>query len=351
MKNILLIIPFLFFYSCENREISTEKTKDTPSIMTNQSEKTGRSIVFYNVENLFDTKHDPQKNDKDFTPFGEYQWDEERYQDKLEHISEAINMIDEKPVLIGLAEVENYKVLEALIRTDEMTDINYKFVHYESPDRRGIDCALLYDADLFKVISSKKIPVKMPNNDRFVTRDILHVFGEFNDGTKTHVFVNHWSSRREGEKETEPRRVQAASILRENVDVILQNDSDANIIILGDFNDYPTNKSLHKILRAKEAGYESGDDLINLLFEEQLDGEGTSVHQREWNVLDQIIISQAVYDKKSGLGIEDNDAEILDDDELIFTYKDGGSKPSSTYGGRKYYGGYSDHLPVYIVLK
>ncbi len=346
MRFITPLFLFTLLYSCEVGEI-----QDKSHNMAENIQKSGRSIVFYNVENLFDTKHDPQKDDEDFTPYGEYQWDEERYQDKLEHISEAINMIDHKPVLIGLAEVENYKVLEALIETDEMAEVNYKFVHYESPDRRGIDCALLYDADLFKVIRSEKIPVKMPNDDHFATRDILHVFGEFNDGTKTHVFVNHWSSRREGEKETEPRRIQAAEILRSKVDVILKNDPFANVMIIGDFNDYPTNKSLHEILRAKEAGFENGDDLINLLFEEQIAGEGTSVHQREWNVLDQIIISQAIYDNKSGLGIEDNDAEILDEEELIYTYKDGGSKPSSTYGGRKYYGGYSDHLPVYVVLK
>lgn len=319
--------------------------------MPDKTQKSGKSIIFYNVENLFDTKHDPHKNDEDFTPDGEYQWNEERYQHKLEQISDAINMIDEKPVLIGLAEVENYKVLEALIRTKGMTDINYKFVHYESPDRRGIDCALLYDSEQFEVIRSENIPVKMPNNERFVTRDILHVFGKFNDGSSTHTFINHWSSRREGRKETEPRRVQAAGVLRSKVDVILKNDPFANILIIGDFNDYPTNKSLKDILQAKEAGFENGNDLINLLYEEQVNGEGTSVHQREWDVLDQIIISQSIYDNKSGIGIKDNDAEILDEEELIFTFKDGGSKPRATYGGKKYYGGYSDHLPVYIVLK
>ncbi len=343
------LLPFLLVSSL--LACGSNETIDKSKNMINNTKKTGRSIVFYNVENLFDTKHDPHKNDESFTPDGEYHWDEERYLDKLNHISKAINFIDEKPVLIGLAEVENYKVLEALIRTGELAEINYKYVHYDSPDRRGIDCALLYDADLFSVIRSEKIAVKMPNNDHFSTRDILHVFGEFNDGAKTHVFVNHWSSRREGEKETEPRRIRAAEILREKVDVILKNDPLANIIIIGDFNDYPTNKSLHEVLRAKEAGFENNDDLINLLYDEQINGEGTSVHHREWNVLDQIIISQAIYDGKSGIGIEDNDAEILDEEELIYTYKDGGTKPSSTYGGRKYYGGYSDHLPVYIVLK
>ena len=346
MKIGSILLTFILFSSCD-----TVETQDNLTFMEDHTMKTNRSIVFYNVENLFDTKNDPHKNDEDFTPSGVYNWDEERYQDKLEHISDAINMIDEKPILIGLAEVENYKVLEALIRTEGMAKINYKFVHYESPDRRGIDCALLYDADQFNVIRSEKIGVKMPNNEDFATRDILHVFGEFNDGSKAHVFVNHWSSRREGEKETEPKRLRAAEILRSKVDAILKNDANANIIIIGDFNDYPTNKSLHEVLRAKEAGFENGDDLINLLYDEQIAGEGTAVHRREWDVLDQIIISQAIYDNKSGVGIKNNDAEILAEDELIFTYNDGGSKPSATYGGRKYYGGYSDHLPVYIVLK
>ncbi|HIP32062.1 MAG TPA: hypothetical protein EYG86_04820 [Crocinitomicaceae bacterium] len=351
-----LIIPFcllVLFTGCE----LVEEIKDNNSNMEENSNRnstsnvSGRSVVFYNVENLFDTENDPRTNDDDFTPSGYLNWDDERYETKLKNISEAINLIDEKPVLIGLAEIENHKVLEALIETPGMTKINYKYVHFNSPDRRGIDVALLYDADAFEVIESEKIAVKLPNNRGFNTRDILHVFGEFNGGAKTHVFINHWSSRREGQKETEHKRVRAATILREEVDKILENDKDANIIIIGDFNDYPDNESLNKVLQAKEAGYDNEGDLINLLFDEHENGEGTAVYQREWSVLDQIIISQAVYDQKSGLGIENQDAEILRERTLIYTYRDGGQKPSATYGGRKYYGGYSDHLPVYIVLK
>ena len=352
MKINSLYILLLLFTSCENMEnIEDGEPVDNQPTMSITKEFSNRSVVFYNVENLFDTKDDPHKDDIDFTPNGEYLWDEERYQTKLEKISEAINFIDETPILIGLAEIENYKVLEALIQTKGMTDVNYDFVHFESPDKRGIDCALLYDEDAFKIISTEKISITLSYNKNFATRDILHVFGELDGGVKTHVFVNHWSSRREGTSETEHKRLKAAEILRENVDRIIEDDPNANIIIIGDFNDYPTNKSLHKVLRAKEAGYENNDDLINLLYDEQMNGEGTSVYQREWDVLDQVIISQSIYDNKSGLGIKNNDAEILDEDKLIYTYNDGGSKPSSTYGGRKYYGGYSDHLPVYIILK
>ena len=338
--------------SCENIEdIKSNTTMEDQSNSQLATNVIGRSVVFYNVENLFDTQNDPRTNDDDFTPSGYYNWDEERYETKLNHIAEAINLIDHKPVLIGLSEIENHKVLEALIETPGMTDVNYKYVHFNSPDRRGIDVALLYDQDAFTVIDSEKLPVELANNRNFHTRDILHVFGEFKGGVKTHVFVNHWSSRREGQRETEHKRVRAATVLREKIDAILSKDADANIIIIGDFNDYPDNKSLHQVLRAKEAGYEGEGDLINLLFDEHANGEGTAVHHREWSVLDQIIISQAIYDQKSGLGIAGQDAEILRENKLIYTYKDGGQKPSSTYGGRKYYGGYSDHLPVYIVLK
>ena len=355
MKNFIIALSVIATVSsCE----LAEEIKDNNSTMEDNNESSqlatnvsGRSIVFYNVENLFDTKNDPRTNDDDFTPYGEYRWDEERYEKKLGRISEAINMIDEKPILIGLSEIENHNVLEALIETPGMTDVNYKYVHFNSPDRRGIDVALLYDQDAFEVIDHEKIAVTIPGSDHFKTRDILYVHGSFSGDVEAHVFVNHWSSRREGQQESDHKRVRAATILREKVDNILSKNSAANIIIIGDFNDYPDNKSLNSVLRAKEAGYENDDDLINLLFDEHEDGEGTSVHQREWSVLDQIIISQAIYDRKSGLGIENQDAEILRENKLIYTYNDGGQKPSATYGGRRYYGGYSDHLPVYIVLK
>ena len=312
----------------------------------------GRPVVFYNVENLFDVKNDPHTNDDEFTPYGYKAWDEERYETKLERIEEALSEFRKPPLLIGLAEVENRAVLKDLVKEGDFDQTNYGIAHFDSPDRRGIDVALLYDEDAFTMINSTKLRVRLANNQNFATRDILYVQGELADGVHTHVFVNHWSSRREGQSETEYKRLEAAQTLRKKVDEILKRDVDANIIIMGDFNDHPTDKSLQTILRAKESGYEGEGDLINLLYDEHQNGEGTSVHRGDWAVLDQIIISQAIYDKRSGMGIEGNDAQILRNGDLIFKNRSTGQeKPNATYGGRKYYGGYSDHLPVYIILK
>lgn len=342
--------------SCGEGTITNDKSDKR--IVENQSTNyetmntfSGRSVVFYNVENLFDTKYDARIDDEDFTPDGFKQWDQERYDTKLERIVDALSQFDQPPLLIGLAEIENRKVLQDLANTGNFGTINYGIAHFDSPDRRGIDVALLYDQDVFTVIESSKLRIKMEDDPNFATRDILYVEGELTGGVKTHVFVNHWSSRREGQFETEPRRVEAALTLREKVDEILKQDANANILILGDFNDHPDDKSLQTVLRAKESGFEGEGDLINLLFDEHTHGEGTAVFQDDWAVLDQIIISQAVYDGKSGLGIQGKDAEIIKKEELLFTNRGNGEqKPNATYGGNKYYGGYSDHLPVYIIL-
>jgi predicted extracellular nuclease len=343
-------------FSCGDGNLGADLLEEINQHQTinndNMSAFSGRPVVFYNVENLFDTKNDPRTNDEDFTPYGYKEWDEERYETKLDRIEDALSEFQKAPLLIGLAEIENRAVLKDLVKEGDFGQTNYGIAHFDSPDRRGIDVALLYDEDAFTVINSAKIRVRLANNPRFATRDILYVEGELSGGVHTHVFVNHWSSRREGQKETEHKRLEAAETLRKKVDEILEQDADANIIILGDFNDHPTDKSLQAVLRAKESGYEGEGDLINLLFDEHQNGEGTSVHRGDWAVIDQIIISQAIYDKRSGLGIKGNDAEILRDSDLIFRNRSTGEeKPNATYGGRKYYGGYSDHLPVYIILK
>ncbi len=351
-KYIVLCASTALIISCGEGSIGgdlTDRLQQNES--KNMSEFAGRAVVFYNVENLFDTKNDPRTDDEDFTPSGDNRWDEERYHTKLERIVDALSEFEKPPLMIGLAEIENRAVLEDLIMEGEFKNTNYAIAHFDSPDRRGIDVALIYDQSAFKLVKSYKMPVKMDDNPNFVTRDILYVEGELSGGIKTHVFVNHWSSRRGGELKTEPRRVEAAKILREKVDEILVADEDANIIILGDFNDHPTDKSLKDALHAKESGYEGKGDLINLLFDEHINGEGTSVYDNDWAVLDQIIISQAIYDGKSGLSVKGKDAEIIRREELIFKNRSTGhEKPNATYGGRKYYGGYSDHLPVYIIL-
>ena len=317
--------------------------------MTELSSFKHRAIVFYNVENLFDTQDNPHTEDDAFTPEGYKAWDNTRYNTKLDRLSSVINLFKSPPLFIGLAEVENRAVLKDLVQETHHKD--YGIVHFDSPDKRGIDCALLYDKNAANIIESYTLTVELENDWDFVTRDILCVHAQLGDGVECHLFVNHWSSRREGKYATEHKRIAAAKTLRNQIDDIFALDPRANIIVMGDFNDHPDDDSLEYMLRAKEAGHAKGDDLINLLYDEHAEGEGTSVYKGDWAVLDQIIVSRSIYDEQSGLGIISNDAEIIKKDDLLFTYRSGDQKPAATYGGKKYYGGYSDHLPIYIALK
>ncbi|UCG28258.1 MAG: hypothetical protein JSV24_02540, partial [Bacteroidales bacterium] len=237
MKFICWLILFLLLV----QEVSGQERKIADEFL----------IVFYNVENLFDTENDPAILDDEFTPDSEKMWDAERYEKKLDDIAEVLGSIRKRdlPEIIGLCEVENRKVLEDLINAKKLRREEFGIVHQDSPDARGIDVALLYRKERFKILAQKVLPVDFPF-DTIRTRDILYVKGETGDPETFHVFVNHWSSRTEGDKTTERRRIYAAVSLRKSVDSILNFEPDAKIIIMGDFNDEPTNMSLHTVLNA-----------------------------------------------------------------------------------------------------
>lgn len=346
MKKISFIFCAVVLLSCS---IDNESINKSPKDLgTTESPLEARSVVFYNVENLFDIYDDPIKDDDDFTPTGYKKWDQKKYDLKLDRISDAIVLSQSFPAIIGLAEVENKKVLSDLLNEPEFADKNFRVSHFNSPDRRGIDVALLYDEDVFQVEDEEAIPLKLNYDRNFKTRDILHVSGDY-AGNRVHFFVNHWSSRREGENETEHRRLAAAKLLRDSIDEILESEPDAQIIIMGDFNDYPDNKSLSVVLDAQSTDQVGSADLINPFLDLQENGIGTSVHQREWNILDQIILTNNFLEN-GPLKLKDKRGNILRKEELLYTYKNGNQKPNSTYGGPNYYGGYSDHLPVYIEL-
>lgn len=309
-------------------------------------------IVFYNVENLFDTVDDRHThNDEEFTPEGEKMWDDERYQHKLDAIAEALLMANGKsPLAFGLAEIENRKVVEDLILKTALSSTDYRIVHYDSEDRRGVDSAFVYDASLLQTTIETKHVVSVEDEPHFRTRDILYIQGKIAEH-EIHFFVNHWPSRREGTSESADRRNSAAQILRREIDEILNFNENANIVVMGDFNDTPSDISIREILRAKGQHEQQQGDLVNLLVEEHNKGQGTVVHQREWMVFDHIIVSQGLLQGQSGLEIERNNAFIVRNDALIYTYPDGNQKPNATYRGDTYDGGYSDHLPVYLTLK
>lgn len=314
---------------------------------------TNHPVVFYNVENLFDTKDDPNNpGDDEFTIYGFKQWDDERYQTKLKNLQYALSLADgEAPLFIGLAEIENRDVLVDLSDTGPFKSVNYKITHFDSEDRRGIDCGFIYDADRFSPTLETKLVVKMEDDPNFKTRDILYIKGKLSGDTEIHVFVNHWSSRREGQAETEPRRIAAAKILRAKIDEITNYDPKANIIVMGDFNDTPLDVSIHNVLKANSIHDLRKGNLVNLLYNHQKRDEGTSVHRGDWDVIDQLIVSQSILHGQSGLKLRENTGHILRDEKLLYTYHNGDQKPNATYGGDTYYGGYSDHLPVYFFLE
>jgi len=338
MKKVFEVLLFVLFISCTTEENPKDFSMDTisPDKIT---------IAFYNVENLFDTKDDPFTNDNDFTPKGRKKWNEERYYKKINDLARVVNVMSKKdwPVIVGLAEVENTDVITDLIKDNDLIDAKYDFVHYESPDDRGIDVALLYRPDLFHVLKKNSISIYNPAFPHSKTRDILYVKGEFYNNEVFHFFVNHWSSRRDGTLETEPKRVFQASVLKDNINDILEEDKQAKIIIMGDFNDYPTDNSIRKILKA---GVDKNDELYNLAYKLEIQDKGTISYKNDWGMFDQFIVTKSIFNKK-GLYLKDKEQKILTKEWLIWK----GKKPNRTYGGLKYYGGFSDHLPTFIELK
>ncbi len=306
------------------------------------------TAAFYNVENLYDTKDDPKINDDEFTPKGKVPWTEERLDAKINHIRQVLTDIASPamPDLVGFAEIENQQVLEMLVSSAGIGKIKYGIVHYDSPDERGIDVALLYNPSTFKVISSEPLLVVLPDNDR--TRDILYVKGKLNSGGILHVFINHWPSRREGSEISAPKRLIAANVLRAKIDAVQKLDIKASILIFGDFNDEPGDKSITQGLKALSPEKAiTGNNLYSLLYPEYKKGEG-SLYYKDWDLFDQIIVSGNVLLNKKGLRTSVNDAGIFKADYLLFKVKDGESRPNRTMSGTKYFGGYSDHLPVYV---
>lgn len=311
---------------------------------------------FYNLENLFDTINDPEKNDEDFLPTGSYKYTSAVYHEKLELLSGILSEIGTEvspdgAALLGVCEIENRSVLEDLVVQKAIKDRNYQIAHFESQDWRGIDVALLYNPKYFKVLDSKNLFVQMPDKDgdaRY-TRDILWVKGIFL-GEEIHVFVNHWPSRRGGEAKSSPLRELAASVAKKKIDEILKEDPKAKIVLMGDLNDDPTNNSIKKIIGAKANLENIGKgEFYNPWFKMYKSGLGTLAYNDSWNLFDQIVMSESFANPNQD-GFRFYKAKIFKKPEMISTegkYKD---YPKRTYSFGKYMGGFSDHFPTYVIF-
>ncbi len=334
-KFLLLIAVSFFVYSCN----TAQDVKCKKSFL----------IVNYNVENLFDTIDDPNKIDESFLPEGKKEWTSKRYSDKLQKLAYVIQQIDMKqmPDVVGLVEIENLTVLEDLISQKELKKAKYKIIHHEGPDARGIDCALLYKPKTFEPIKTTFYKVEMEDNKHFKTREIVYVKGKVKKANdEIHIFINHWPSRRGGEEKSAPKRALAAQVLRNAVDSILATDAMAKIIIMGDFNDETDNKSITEVLGALNAIDNTPLYNMSASLDEQNIGTYHYWKTKKWTMLDQIITSPGLIRSKTGLIATEFKMKIFNPDWLMHTDKKGAKTPSKTYG-KGYYGGYSDHLPIY----
>lgn len=313
-------------------------------------------IVFYNVENLFDPEDNSEKNDDAFTPSGSYHWTYKRFFKKLNDIAKVFLSINgwEAPDLIGLAEIENANVLNKLCYNTGLRVHQYRYVHYDSPDSRGIGVALLYRKERIIILESYPVSIVFPFEPHSKNRDILYAKALIDSDT-LHLFVNHWTSRFGGYGATIPKRNYYAQALRSKVDSLLSINENANIVIMGDFNDYPTDESMVTYLQTKNYKKEKNEGtLFNLMFPimEQGKNRGTHKSQEFWGCLDQFIVSKSLLNKESRWQIENSEAIIFDAPFLLVNdEKYGGIKTFRTYIGPKYLGGFSDHLPIKIVLK
>lgn len=321
-----------------------------------QIDSTRILIAFYNVENIFDPADDSLTHDDDFTPEGLYHWSYKKYVKKINNITKvflAMGAAGSPPDIIGMAEIENSKVLRQFCFRSALQKYGYGYVHYDSPDLRGVDVALLYRSESVKIIESEAIRVVFPFEVNTKNRDILYVKVKFQNGDSLHLFVNHWTSRYGGYAPTIIKRNYYATLLKTKTDSIISLNPGANILIMGDFNDYPTDESLFRLLAAKSPDEPDPEcRLYNLMLPiQKMSNVGTHKHEDFWGCLDQIIVSKNLLINSNNLFIKDGKASVFMKDFMVVPdEKYGGYKTFRTYSGPRYIGGYADHLPVFVEL-
>lgn len=346
MKNKILISVLAFcFFSIQTLEVLSQEEYSYQVAC----------VGFYNLENLFDTINDPSLIvNNEFTPGAPKQWTHQRYHEKLSNMAYVISQIaidvtPDGPCLLGVSEIENRSVLEDLVLKADIKDRDYHIVHYDSPDRRGVDVALLYQPKYFKVLNTASHTLIREEDTSWRSRDQLVVTGLLL-GEEVSVIVNHWPSRSGGEKASRPKRNAAGKLSRYIVDSLLAINPDAKIFVMGDLNDDPINPSVLEYLRAKgkEKNLEEGD-LFNPYYKLYKDGIGSLAYRDTWNLFDMVIVSQGLLGKPSS-DFKFYKAKVFNKNWL--KQKEGKYKgyPYRTFSGSLYLGGYSDHFPVYVFV-
>jgi len=312
-------------------------------------------ILFWNVENLYDPYDDTTKLDDEFTSAGNKHWNWSKFSSKLNHVAKTILAAGEwsPPAIVGLCEVENRYVLNKLIYETPLKPFNYRIIHHESPDMRGVDVAMIYRPALFRIIENNHFTIRFPFDTSAQTREILLVKGVLFRCDTLFVFINHWPSRRGGYLGSQPRRNYVASILRKLIDSVQYSRVNPNILVMGDFNDEPENESLRQVLMARNLIDQCHDTcLYNLMgIRNTVRREGTLKYRDQWSTFDQFLVCGTMMNGNSGIKTGPEDVRILsstfllEDDNTYF-----GKKLNRTYTGPRYHGGFSDHLPIRLQL-
>ena len=313
------------------------------------------SVGFYNFENLFDTIDSPNTIDEEFTPKGSNRYTYAKYQTKLANLSRVVSELgseysEDGLAILGVSEIENRSVLEDFVKQKPLRKRNYQIVHYESPDRRGIDVALLYNPKYFKLQKSQVYPVHfIHDGDTSFTRDVLHVTGELN-GELTHILVNHWPSRSGGEKRTIYRRAAAANVCRAVYDRLREEDPLTKLIVMGDLNDDPVSPSVKENLRAVGKIAEVKPyEMYNPMWQSFRKGLGSNAWRDTWSLFDQIILSYG-YTQCDQPGNCFYKSKIYNPKYLRQVGGQYSGYPFRSYAGGQFTGGYSDHFPVFVYL-
>tara|TARA_B100001142_G_scaffold224408_1_gene222533 strand:+ start:3699 stop:4688 length:990 start_codon:yes stop_codon:yes gene_type:complete len=323
MKKMIVIIfsPLLIFSQTKDANVANEAF----------------FVMFYNVENLFDTIDSPTTNDSEFLPESKKKWNTYRYNYKLRQLEKVFASLarnennNNMPDIIGLCEVENRLVVEDLLNTPSFNHQDFSIVHQDSPDGRGIDCALLFNSK-FELVETDFIVIENPALNR-PTRDIVYVKLRLKNKI-INVFVNHWPSRWGGQVKSNHKRVFVSQVLKNYINLNISEDE--YTIILGDFNDYPSDESISELLL--------NNQFINLMSSDLVSGEGSYNYKGNWDWLDQIILSKNF----KAQNVKLLSAGAFKKGFMLYTNKNGGMYPNRSFGGNTWYGGFSDHLPIYF---
>lgn len=316
-------------------------------------------VGFYNLENLFDTYDDPEKNDEEFLPDGANKWTERKYGKKLHNIARVISAMAERNgafhTILGVSEIENRRVLEDLVSQPELVPAGYNIVHYDSPDMRGVDVAMLYRPENFEYISSESIPFTLEGYEDFKTRDILMVYGKI-AGEEFAVYVAHLPSRVGGKGGN--LRSRGAEIIREHSLAMMDEHPGIKVIVMGDMNDDPFDESMCEVLGGKldPDDVEEAEDMFNPFWRMLNDGFGSNAYQNVWSVFDQILVNGSLLNAPDGTlrlcksGPNGYYGVIFRKPFMVTKTGQYKNNPYRTFSYGAFMNGYSDHFPTFIII-